>query len=165
VVGVVVRHGEAGKPEDASVPEKRRDDALARVQPHRAARAGVDEDRAAVRHLEDHGVALTDIEHGDPKPPVGRSHQRPHGDADCEAKEPDGHAPADTTAAQRRGAAMHEQKREPTDVADDGDRPRSGQVDDGCGYPRGKGDDAAQRQQDGPHRVERDRPDRFAEKG
>src|SRR5262245_9571378 len=165
VVGVVVRQGEAGKPENGTVPEKGRDDALADVQPHRASRAGVDEDRTAVRHLEDHGVALTDVEYGDPKLPIGRSHERPHGDPDREAEESDSHAPADKTAARRGSATMHEQKREPADVADDGDRPRSGQMDDGRGYPRGKSDDATQRQQDGPHRVERDCADRFAEKG
>src|SRR5262249_56210946 len=146
VVGVVVRQGEAGKPENGTVPEKGRDDALADVQPHRASRAGVDEDRTAVRHLEDHGVALTDVEYGDPKLPIGRSHERPHGDPDREAEESDSHAPADKTAARRGSATMHEQKREPADVADDGGRPWSGQVDDGRGYPRGKRDDATERQ-------------------
>ena len=152
MIAVVVGHDRAGQTEKAAVPQKRRDDPLARIEAPGAARAGVDEDRAAVGHLGDDGVALADVEHRHAQPSVGRPHERPRPGAEGDGE-------------QDRGGEgpPEDQERQPPDVAGHRERRGSRQMHDGAGHRGGQRHDPAQRQQQGPHRVERHRRDRLAE--
>ena len=157
VVDVRVRDHGGGQAKDAAVPQERRDDTLAGVEPIRSAGAGVDQHGAAVGAFDDDRVALADVEHGDVQAPVGRTQDRPHrqhraGQRRRRRRRAPGGARARAGGAQvPRGQA----ERQRDHVAHDRQRPRRGQVQDRAGNGGGERDDAPQEQEHGPHaRVE-----------